>query len=361
VNTSLDIKQGKAVNFCKYIFALFVVVFSSHVHSESVLVSKSWLTECEHDVFDGTSECLVMNHHESLNSKSLLIIERDESNQWALVVLINEKVDNDFRRPIELSVKVDKNAPHVQQGWLSYRNEKYAQAVATFDKAPLIMSQMKNGSFISVKVAIPVIDFEKIDKFSLAGFTKAYNKALALDKRRPESDDRIGEKTKAYYETRAKQSSGQAEASNSEIALSKGLMSAMEIDNTNNERVGDSGVAIQAYIKKGYLGKKPKQRSDYTDYWVIKKPVSFMGHQLVIIEEEYMTKYIGCCVSPGIGITVKVGSDMGALKDFALENKCSITTKSPKELNEEMSFLGTVAKSKGSYMTLSCRERDANR
>lgn len=336
------------------------MMFSGHVHSETVLVSKNWLTDCDHDVFEDTSECLVLSHKQSMNSQSLLVVERDENNQMALVVLIDEKVDSDFSRPIELSIKVDKNAPHVQEGVLRQRNEKYIQAVATFDETPLVMSQMKKGSFISVKVAIPVNDFEMVDKFSLAGYTRAFNKALELDKRRPETDDDMDDETKAYYEARAEQLSNQVEEGGSEAGLANGLKLAMEINPANNERVGDSGVAIQAYIKTGYLGKKPKERSDYTDYWVIKKPVSFMGNPLVIIEEEYMTKFIGCCVSPGIGITVKVENDSGALKDFAVENKCSVTTNSQSELNEKVSFLGTVAISKGTYMTISCRERDAS-
>jgi len=142
--------------------------------------------------------------------------------------------------------------------------------------------------------------------------------------------------------------------------LTKKLMSAMTLNSKTKERVGDSGEAIRAYIEKGFLGGKPNSRADYTDYWVVNKPVDFMGHQLVLIEEEYMISYIGCCVSPGMGITVKVKGDVNVLKDFANTNKCSLTINNQSDFNKEVSFVGTVAKEKGEYATLSCRERDAN-
>ena len=142
--------------------------------------------------------------------------------------------------------------------------------------------------------------------------------------------------------------------------VTKKLMSAMALDVKTKERVGDSGEAIQEFIKKGYLGKAPNRRADYTDYWEVKNQVDFMGHTLVVIEEEYMSKYIGCCVSPGIGITVKINKDVSALKDFASTNKCSFTSMNQSELNSELSFTGIKATDKGKYATLSCRERDAN-
>jgi hypothetical protein len=345
------------VKFYKFIFVLLLVTFSSHAYSENVLINKNWLTQCEQDVFEGTSKCLVINHEGSLNSERTLVIERVEDNELALVVLIKEKVETDFHRAIELSIKIGQNPVFSQRGSVSFRNENYLQAVIVFDDASKVINQMKKGSFINVKVAIPSSDFELLDKFSLSGFTKTYNKALALDKRRPEAEaeEEMDAETREYYEARARQVNDQVEDS-----LEGQLKSAMTFDSNTSERVGDSGDAIQAYIKRGLLGKKPKERSDYTDYWVIKKPIDFMGHKLVIIEEEYMTKFIGCCVSPGLGITVKVNSDVAELKDFARANKCSVTTKNKKEINEEMSFLGVVAKDEGEYVTLSCRERDAN-
>lgn len=94
-----------------------------------------------------------------------------------------------------------------------------------------------------------------------------------------------------------------------ERALENGLANALRLKPGTTERAGDSGKAIQAYMREGAVSKKPNQRADYTDYYLVNKPVSFMGHELVVIEEEYMTNYAGCCVNSGAGITVKVHGD----------------------------------------------------
>jgi hypothetical protein len=38
-----------------------------------------------------------------------------------------------------------------------------------------------------------------------------------------------------------------------------------------------------------------------------------MTHELVMIEQEYMTTWIGCCVSPGVGVTVRVNGSTANL------------------------------------------------
>lgn len=138
--------------------------------------------------------------------------------------------------------------------------------------------------------------------------------------------------------------------------LERDLLKAMELNQQTKKRVGDSGKAIQSYIQKSILSKKPHTRMDYTDYWVVKKPVSFMGHELVLIEEEYMVDYIGCCVSPGLGVTLKVERELSEISDFAHKNKCTLT----KDINfkREMNDIGLSVNTSGKYISLSCRERD---
>lgn len=144
-----------------------------------------------------------------------------------------------------------------------------------------------------------------------------------------------------------------------EQRLETGLINAMKLINGQSERAGDSGKAIQAYIKKGYLNKKPNRRVDYTDYWLLKKPVTFMGHTLIMIEEEYLLKYIGCCVNEGVGVTLKISGNANNLEHFASENGCSFS----EEINiqDELKSLGIKSNfPKGNYVSLSCRERDRN-
>lgn len=143
-------------------------------------------------------------------------------------------------------------------------------------------------------------------------------------------------------------------------ALEDGLADALRLKPGTTERAGDSGKAIQAYMREGVVNKKPNERADYTDYYIVKKPATFMGHELVVIEEEYMSKYVGCCVNPGAGITVKVNGSPKNLEKFADKNKCSFADKV--DVQGEMSRFGIRATfSKGRYASLSCRENDANR
>lgn len=143
-------------------------------------------------------------------------------------------------------------------------------------------------------------------------------------------------------------------------AMESGLIDALRFDAKRHERVAPSGPALQAYIRAGYLDARPSARADYTDYRLMKKPATLMGHTLVVIEEEYMTAYVGCCVSEGVGVTVRLDGSAGNLKAFAKDNACTYS---------EIDDPGAELKSfdivndlpKGKYASLSCRERDSER
>ncbi|MGK5056446.1 hypothetical protein ACQ4WY_05835 [Janthinobacterium sp. LB2P49] len=142
--------------------------------------------------------------------------------------------------------------------------------------------------------------------------------------------------------------------------LEMGLLHALHLKKGTTDRVGTSGKAIQAYMREGYLGKYPKQRFDYTDYYLLKKPASFMGHELVLIEEEYISQYIGCCVSPGAGVTVRVRGNTQKLQAFARAQRCTLTD--PVDIRHALNEVAIKTRMpKGHYASLSCRERDAER
>lgn len=142
--------------------------------------------------------------------------------------------------------------------------------------------------------------------------------------------------------------------------LESGLIHALQLKKGTTERVGTSGKAIAAYMREGYIGKHPDQRADYTDYYLLKKPASFMGHELVLIEEEYITQYIGCCVSPGAGVTVKVRGNTQKLQAFARAQRCTLTD--PVDVQHALNDVAIKTRMpKGHYASLSCRERDAER
>ena len=140
--------------------------------------------------------------------------------------------------------------------------------------------------------------------------------------------------------------------------LEAGLVKALKQKPGTTERLGDSGAALRAYIAAGYLDLKPSQRADYTDYRLLKKPAMLMGHTLVLIEEEYMTRHIGCCVSPGVGVTVRLSGSSKNLEKFAEKNGCSFNPKADPQ--EELKLYGIKANLPiGKYASISCRERDA--
>jgi hypothetical protein len=140
--------------------------------------------------------------------------------------------------------------------------------------------------------------------------------------------------------------------------LEAALVEALTLDKTTLQRVGNSGAAIQGYIKHGFVGRKPDEQLDYTDYWLLRKHASFMGHDLIVIEEEYMVTYIGCCVRPGAGVTVRVVGSPKNLEQFAKSNSCRFTENV--NLSKELSSVGISASvPDGNYVSLSCRVGDA--
>ncbi len=142
--------------------------------------------------------------------------------------------------------------------------------------------------------------------------------------------------------------------------LESGLIHALHLKQGTTQRTGTSGKAIQAYMREGYIGQRPEQRFDYTDYYLLKKPASFMGHELVLIEEEYITQYIGCCVSPGVGVTVKVRGNTQKLQAFARTQRCTLSD--PVDIGQALGEVAIQARlPRGHYASLSCRERDAER
>lgn len=142
--------------------------------------------------------------------------------------------------------------------------------------------------------------------------------------------------------------------------LDSGLQHAMQLKKGSSERTGTSGKAIQAYMQAGLIDRKPNQRADYTDYYLLKQPSPFLGHELVLIEEEYITQYIGCCVSPGVGVSVKVQGSTQNLARFARANRCTFTDNV--DLAQQLREVAIRNKvPKAHYASLSCRERDAQR
>ncbi|HEO1766861.1 TPA: hypothetical protein VAM28_002524 [Acinetobacter baumannii] len=113
---------------------------------------------------------------------------------------------------------------------------------------------------------------------------------------------------------------------------------------------------FQILKQKGFLAKKPNiSRADYNDIYKLKKPYEFMGQNVVLISDEYMSEYVGCCVSEGWGAVFKQTTNLKLIEKFAKKNQCNIA---PIETNSTYYGFKISSLSKGNYYELSCRERD---
>ena len=137
--------------------------------------------------------------------------------------------------------------------------------------------------------------------------------------------------------------------------LEKGMAAALQFDPVKEER-GDTGKAIQAYMKAGIVNKKPDLRIDYNDYYLVSKPSTFLGHELVIIEEEYMTEYVGCCVDPGASLFMRLKGKDDALKAFAKKAVCKVETVNITEKLADLEVNRSMPA--GTYVELSCHFND---
>jgi len=143
--------------------------------------------------------------------------------------------------------------------------------------------------------------------------------------------------------------------------LEKNLLSTLKLklnEYGDIERNGNHGKAIRAYMNKGYIDKKPTvYRADYVDYYVLKKPAYILGHELKVIEEEYMSEYVGCCVNEGVGVVLKLTGSMQKLENFARKNKCLVEPIDYSYYYERLGIVSTTPE-KGVFVEMSCRVND---
>lgn len=107
----------------------------------------------------------------------------------------------------------------------------------------------------------------------------------------------------------------------------------------------------------GFIAKKPEvSRYDYNDVFSIKKPLKFMGQNVVAVSDEYMSQYVGCCVSEGWGAVLGKTADLAALQQFAKKNQCTLQARD----KETTDYYDRSLKKRpqAEYYELSCRERD---
>ena len=119
------------------------------------------------------------------------------------------------------------------------------------------------------------------------------------------------------------------------------------------ERVLSFPDLIRSMDAAGLVTLKPDFRADYIDYRFAKKSASLYGFSLVMIEEEYVTQWIGCCPNRGFSILLKGNGDAARLTDLAAKNYCEIW--SDEVARERLDYSG-VTPTSGNYTGINCRE-----
>lgn len=181
-------RLGKMIKILTHLLALLIITSSTIASAKTVSTNKNWVTNCTDNVFKGTSDCALLSRETSLNSNRTLLFERNNSNEFTLVILSPETAPRGLSTPTDVTIKVDRNRAISTHGVITYRNDGYAQLVANFSEIPEILEQMKRGSYISTKFFIDMGRQELVDKFPLFGFTKSLKKAFSLDKRRAKAE-----------------------------------------------------------------------------------------------------------------------------------------------------------------------------
>jgi hypothetical protein len=147
---------------------------------------------------------------------------------------------------------------------------------------------------------------------------------------------------------------------NAIAGMEDGLVGALRYDKKTSKRAVNSGVAIQAYMREGFVSRGPNRRAQSIDYYLVNRATKFMGHDLVMIDEEYLAAGEACCANPGVGVTVRLNGPATNLEKFGTDNRCSFL--SNVNFQHKLGAVGIKNTAlPGDYASLSCREKDANR
>jgi hypothetical protein len=84
------------------------------------------------------------------------------------------------------------------------------------------------------------------------------------------------------------------------------------------------GAALRTLKQVGYLSARPQIRSNYDDYYRPLRAFNVLGNRVVVVQENYLVRDVGCCADPGIGLYFESNSStsLSSVRDFALANKC---------------------------------------
>lgn len=165
------------------------------------------------------------------------------------------------------------------------------------------------------EVALRSGEGHPLDRFSLLGSSAAFAavEECAIDILPQEWGDEVDSDAALAAASQHKPGLSQAELT---------LQYALTYNVAKGAREFGRADAIKTLIDHGLVPAAPDRRSDYTDYRFVDGDITFLGHDVLAVTEDYLIEWIGCCVDPGIGVVLRKPADLSALIAFSEDNAC---------------------------------------
>lgn len=109
----------------------------------------------------------------------------------------------------------------------------------------------------------------------------------------------------------------------------------------------------------GIVGSRFDREYDYAAWSRPRRPLRFLGHQvMLILSEDIRGPWIGCCVERGVTLYLRKAEDDAALQQFATETRCRLEPASENLYLHSLKSAGQPLKDADNLVALSCHERD---
>ena len=123
----------------------------------------------------------------------------------------------------------------------------------------------------------------------------------------------------------------------------------------------DPETMLDPYRSAGLIGGKPDLESDYSAFYRVAGPATFLDYPLLAFETETMRSagFIGCCVNRGLSMLVKTDGKDGAAQAFAQKAECRVIADDSYRLDrfKELEIAAMTAPD-SAYRVISCHEND---
>lgn len=126
------------------------------------------------------------------------------------------------------------------------------------------------------------------------------------------------------------------------------------------EEPGNLGV-LKFLKEKGLINIEPDFVADYSHTYYAKSDVLVFGAKLLALDFEYLDRYVGCCVDPGIALVLNIEnsqSEYQGVVKFAKDNICSVTSLEKARLPSEVKVAVSARHKKEEVFVLSCKLRE---